>query len=61
MKNENETVTNVSVLMTHLLTTQGKTFIDGELIKLVSVVATDEMCLETIKSFKSISLLVTAV
>lgn len=61
MKNENETVTNVSVLMTHLLTTQGKTFIDGELIKLVLVVATDEMCLEKIKSFKAISLLVTAV
>lgn len=49
MKNENETVTNVSVRVTHLLTTQGKTFIDGELIKLVLVVVTDEMCLEKIK------------
>lgn len=52
MKNENETVTNVSVQVTHLLTTQGKTFIDGELIKLVLVVVTDEMCLEKINSLR---------
>ena len=42
MKNENDTVTNVSVQVTHLLTTQGKTFIDGELIKLVLVVGKED-------------------
>ena len=46
MKNENETVTKLSLRLAHLLSIKGKPFTDGDLVKFCLLVAAKEICPE---------------
>ena len=56
IKNENEAVTKLSLLLAHLLVIKGKPFTDGDLMKSCLLVAAKEICPEKIDVFRSVSL-----